>query len=154
MEEVDSSITLIKSMKRIMQSIKRSMDQEFKDINMTGPQGMLIGILLHFNKMKISELSEKLQLSNSTVSGIIDRLENQGLVERTRSKEDRRVVYVNVTPEFKKNAENHFKKIEAKYEELMKEATPEEVESIRKGLRTLENVLERQKLIRSECDDV
>lgn len=154
MEDVDSSITLIKSIKKVMQSMKRSMDQEFKGINMTGPQGMLIGILMHFDKMKISDLSEKLQLSNSTVSGIIDRLEKQGLVERTRSNEDRRVVYVTVTPEFRKNAQEHFKRIEIKYEEMMNEATPEEVEAIRKGLRTLEKVLERQKLIRSECEDV
>ena len=35
--------------------------------------------------MKITELSNKLCLSNSTVSGIIDRLEKQEMVVRERS---------------------------------------------------------------------
>ena len=65
--------------------LKHSMGQHFNPMNLTGPQGMMMGILSHDGEMKISDLSEKIGLSNSTVSGIIDRLEKQGLVERTRS---------------------------------------------------------------------
>ena len=125
--------------------IKQSMGQHFNAMNLTGPQGMMMGILSHDGEMKISDLSEKLGLSNSTVSGIIDRLEKQGLVERTRSLEDRRVVYVNVSTEFRKNSKENFCKIEKTFEDIMTKATTEEVEVILKGLDTLEQILDRQK---------
>jgi MarR family transcriptional regulator, organic hydroperoxide resistance regulator len=125
--------------------IKQSMGQHFNAMNLTGPQGMMMGILSHDGEMKISDLSEKLGLSNSTVSGIIDRLEKQGLVERTRSLEDRRVVYVNVSTEFRKNSKENFCKIEKTFEDIMTKATTEEIEIILKGLDALEQIMDRQK---------
>lgn len=141
---MSKGIRAIRLMKQVMGSVKRSMGKHFEELNITGPQGMLVGILMHYGEMKISDLSEKTGLSNSTVSGIVDRLENQGLVERTRSKEDRRVVYVNVTKEFKKNADAHFKCIENKFESMMSKATAEELDTILRGLETLKEVIDRQ----------
>ena len=145
MSELTSGIKIFKSLKRIGHMIKQSMGQHFNAMNLTGPQGMMMGILSHDGEMKISDLSEKLGLSNSTVSGIIDRLEKQGLVERTRSLEDRRVVYVNVSTEFRKNSKENFCKIEKTFEDIMTKATTEEIEIILKGLDALEQIMDRQK---------
>jgi DNA-binding MarR family transcriptional regulator len=144
-EEMSKGIRAIRLIKQVMGSVKHNMGKQFENMNITGPQGMLVGTLIHYGEMKISDLSEKLGLSNSTVSGIVDRLESQGLVERTRSTEDRRVVYVNVTPEFKKNAKEHFKEFEKKFESMMSKATPEELDTILKGIATLKEVIDRQK---------
>lgn len=145
MEEASKSIRVIKLLKQVMDLMRQKVKCEFKEMNLTGPQGMLIGILAHSDKIKISDLSEKLVLSNSTVSGIIDRLEKQGLVERTRSEEDRRVVYVNITPEFRKSTKEHFSEIEKKLEAAMQMATPEELDNVFKGLDTLKEIMNRQK---------
>ena len=145
MEELGKAISVIKVLKQVMGTMKQNVGHHFKGMNVTGPQGMLMGTLAHYGEMKISDLSEKLSLSNSTVSGIIDRLEKQGLVERTRSKEDRRVVYVCVTSEFKKNSEEHFREIEKKFVEMMNKATSEELDTILEGLNTLKEVMDRQK---------
>ena len=83
MSELKNGIMMAKVLKQIMDSIRQSVVKEFKEMNLTGPQGMLVGILSHHGAMKVSELSERLGLSNSTVSGIVDRLEKQGYVERT-----------------------------------------------------------------------
>lgn len=145
MEEIHNSIKVLKVLKQIMDMMKQNMRHHFKKMNITGPQGMLMGILLHYGEMKISDLSDKLGLSNSTVSGIIDRLEKQGFVERTRSAEDRRVVYVSVTSEYKKIAQENFNEIEKKFEDMLNKATPEELNVIFEGLNTLKEVMERQK---------
>ena len=126
--------------------IKHSMGQHFNDMNLTGPQGMMMGILSHDGEMKISDLSEKIGLSNSTVSGIIDRLEKQGLVERIRSLDDRRVVYVKVSNDFQKNCKKNFSKIEKTFEVALNKATPEEIEIIIKGLDTLEQLMDNQSI--------
>jgi MarR family transcriptional regulator, organic hydroperoxide resistance regulator len=144
MEEVSKAVKVVQLMKKVMSTIKQRMGNHFKEMNLTGPQGMLMGTLAHHGEMKVSELSEKLGLSNSTVSGILDRLENQGLVERTRSKEDRRVVHIKVTDEFKKHSQKHFDEINQLIEQMMNKATPEELDIILGGMNTLEKVINRQ----------
>lgn len=47
--------------------------------------------------LTISELGERMGLNASTVTGLVDRLERSGLVYRSRSKNDRRVVTVWLT---------------------------------------------------------
>jgi DNA-binding MarR family transcriptional regulator len=46
----------------------------------------------------MSELAQKLRCDNSNVTGIIDRLEARGLVERRPGERDRRVKMLTVTP--------------------------------------------------------
>ena len=144
MEEIRKSIEVIKVLKNLMDTIKQNMHEQFKEMRVTGPQGMLMGTLVHNGEMKISDLSEMLALSNSTVSGILDRLEKNGFVKRTRSEEDRRVVYVSVTDEFKKHTQEHFNEIEKKLESMMNKGTPEELEKIFEGIDTLQKVIARQ----------
>ena len=46
---------------------------------------------------RMSALAEVAQTSQASLTGIVDRLEEHGLVERSRSAEDRRVVDVTLT---------------------------------------------------------
>lgn len=46
---------------------------------------------------RMSDLAECAQTSQASLTGIVDRLEDRGLVERVRSVEDRRVVEVSLT---------------------------------------------------------
>ena len=144
MDDYAYGIEVMRDLKKIMMSIRHSSHDHFKDSNLTGPQGMLIGILMHTEKMKISDLSERLCLTNSTVSGIIDRLEKQDIVERVRSDEDRRVVYVKISDEFRSEAKDRFNEMEKEIGSKISKATEEEKEVILKGLKTLEMVLSRK----------
>ena len=142
MEDVNRGIEVIKLLKQIMGLIKNDY-KPYGEMNLTGPQAMLVGIIAHYGEMKISDLSEKMGLSNSTVSGIVDRLEKQGIVERVRSKDDRRVVRVNVTTEHKACIKSKFEAIEYKFAEVMNEATDEEVNKIFEGLEILKRLVEK-----------
>lgn len=48
-------------------------------------------------KVKMSEIAEYLMAPLNTVTGIINRLEKRGIVERTRDQEDRRIVNISLT---------------------------------------------------------
>jgi MarR family transcriptional regulator, organic hydroperoxide resistance regulator len=65
---------------------------------LTGPQLTVVKMLEQIGDLSLSELSEKIRAQNSTVTGIIDRMEREALVVRERSKEDRRVVFIRLTP--------------------------------------------------------
>jgi DNA-binding MarR family transcriptional regulator len=49
--------------------------------------------------MSMGDLSRRLMVSNGNVTGLIDRLAREGLVDRTASPEDRRVQMVSLTGE-------------------------------------------------------
>src|SRR6187551_3719029 len=68
-----------------------------KRADLTGPQLTVVKLLEQVGDLSLSELSDKIRAQNSTVTGIIDRMEREGLVTRERSKEDRRVVYIKLT---------------------------------------------------------
>jgi len=71
---------------------------------LTGSQLLVLKMLEPKGSISLSELSERIRAKNSTVTGIIDRMERDGLVVRRRSEEDRRVVYLELTPKGKKLA--------------------------------------------------
>jgi DNA-binding MarR family transcriptional regulator len=64
---------------------------------LTGPQLTVLKMLETFGDLSLSDLSDRIRAQNSTVTGIIDRMEREGLVVRERSTEDRRVVHINLT---------------------------------------------------------
>lgn len=122
---------------------KRNMGKCFEDTGITRPQAFVIGTLIKCGEMKLTDLGKELRLSNSTVSGIIDRLEKQQLVVRTRSEEDRRIVYVKVTPKFEEMHKGFLKKAEESFENLLGKGTPEEIGKIIEGLNTIKKIMNR-----------
>ena len=93
-----------------------------KRADLTGPQLTVVKLLEAFGDLSLSELSDKIRAQNSTVTGIIDRMERESLVTRERSKEDRRVVYIKLTP---------------KGRELAREIPVEPMEVFKSALETL-----------------
>ena len=92
--EVDSILEAIVYLytesRRITKEVARSAE-------LTGPQLTVLKVLESLGDISLSELSERIRAQNSTVTGIIDRMEREGLVVRARSTEDRRVVHIRLT---------------------------------------------------------
>lgn len=68
-----------------------------RQVELTGPQLTVLKMLEGLGDLSLSELSERIRAQNSTVTGIIDRMERENLVVRARSTEDRRVVKIKLT---------------------------------------------------------
>lgn len=137
METLNESVEVAKLFQEVMQLFKHNMSKMFDDTGMSAPQGMVLGLLSKEKKMKITELSNHLCLSNSTVSGIIDRLEKQEMVVRERSDKDKRVVYVSISPNF----EGMHRIFHKQLENIMSQGSTEELHKIFEGLNTLKKLL-------------
>ncbi|EGK08550.1 transcriptional regulator [Desmospora sp. 8437] len=74
---------------------------EVKKYNLTVPQSIVLRTLAYEGKQSLAGLSEQAGMSTSSLSGIVDRLEGMGYVERQRDQTDRRVVWIDLTPEGK-----------------------------------------------------
>jgi DNA-binding MarR family transcriptional regulator len=141
---------IITNLKKVQQATKQKMHNHFKCMDLTAPQGMLIMIIVGHGDMKISEISKKMGLSNSTVSGIIDRLEVSGYVIRERSEEDRRIVHVKITKTMKEKLKLNDDIISQIMSDALTEATDQELETVRSGLNILNNLLKKTK--EGECN--
>ncbi len=64
---------------------------------LTGPQVTVLKILEGMGALSLSELGSRMSAKSSTVTGIVDRMERDGLVARRRSTLDRRVVHLEAT---------------------------------------------------------
>ncbi|MEO6419215.1 MAG: MarR family transcriptional regulator [Polyangiaceae bacterium] len=72
--------------------------------DLTGPQLTVVKMLEQMGDLSLSELSDAIRAQNSTMTGIVDRMEREEIVERVRSTEDRRVVRIHLTEKGKKLA--------------------------------------------------
>jgi MarR family transcriptional regulator, organic hydroperoxide resistance regulator len=67
------------------------------EFELSPPQVRALGVLDPERPVPMSELAEALHCDNSNVTGIVDRLEDRGLVERRSATHDRRVKMLAVT---------------------------------------------------------
>lgn len=133
---------ILDSLKLVQHALRDHMHDHFKDMGLTGPQGIMM-YTLKSGPLKISDISGAMHLSPSTVSGMVDRLEKMGYVERIRSKEDRRVVLVKTAPLFREKMRRRDETMEHFMSGLLASCTEEEAECIRKGLAALKSLFER-----------
>jgi MarR family transcriptional regulator, organic hydroperoxide resistance regulator len=88
---------IIDNLRRVFQILNEQSKKVEKETGITGPQLWAIKVISEYAPIKVSDLAKSLYLHPATVIGIIDRLEKQNLVERRRSKKDRRVVWIELT---------------------------------------------------------
>ncbi len=84
-------------------------------IEINSAQGRIMFALWQEDNISINQLAKKTQLKKSTLTSMLDRLENMGYIKRERSKKDRRIILIKRT--------NKDKNLEKKYVELSQEHT-------------------------------
>ncbi|NJD90864.1 MAG: MarR family transcriptional regulator [Geobacter sp.] len=90
---------IMDNIRRVFQVVNEQSKKVEKETGLTGPQVWAIKVIAAEGTIRISDLAGRMYLHPTTVVGIIDRLEKRSLVNRVRSREDRRVVDVTLTPE-------------------------------------------------------
>jgi DNA-binding MarR family transcriptional regulator len=81
-----------------MQRLGDSHAPDFLEIDVTMPQAKLLYLLGAAGELHMSELVARLGTSPATVSGLVDRLVDHGLVTRRDDAADRRQVVLALTP--------------------------------------------------------
>src|SRR5271156_5005159 len=76
------------------QRLREPLETEFARGGLTGPQRMVMQALVKSQGLSLKELSAQVSLAHSTVSGIVDRLQARGLVERRRDDADGRATII------------------------------------------------------------
>jgi len=82
-----------------MTMLKCAASERVLRLGLSMAQLHILYTLQRHGEMAMSRLAEVLNVSLSNATGLIDRIEERGYVERTRVPEDRRIVLIRVTPE-------------------------------------------------------
>ena len=88
----------MQSLRRIFKAIQDYSQDVHGKFGITGPQLWALKTISESGNLHLGELSKKMYLHPSTITGVVDRLENKGFVMRERDRVDRRVVNVRLTP--------------------------------------------------------
>jgi len=82
------------------------------------------------NGMTLGELSQRMMVSNGNVTGLVDRLVEQKMIERWPSPTDRRAMLVNLTPEGRKTFRAMARTHEGWIAEIFEGLTRNEMDSL------------------------
>jgi len=133
---------IVELFKRIQKRFRHRIMQTPELNGITVPQLMLIHVLLDHPGLTLTDLSAKMQLAKSTVSGIVDRLVEQNVVRREIPDENRRITRHYLT-EFAEKGKCAAMKATGSYaQELLTGATREDIDIVLNGLRTLDRLMD------------
>ncbi|HET9741690.1 MAG TPA: MarR family transcriptional regulator [Terriglobales bacterium] len=127
----------------IRQQIRRPAEAEFAKGNLTGPQRNVMQAIFHSSGCSLKELSAKVGLAHSTVSGIVDRLVKGGMLERQADAEDRRHTRITVSHEVRDFMEKRYPILAASpLLNVLRQATEPDRKAVVRGIRTLRRLLD------------
>ena len=95
--EENISMQIMMRLRQIIQEMSRHSKQLQEKYKITLPQLICLKEVADHGPIAIGALTQIVFINNSTVTGIIDRLEKRKLVQRIRISQDRRQVHVEIT---------------------------------------------------------
>jgi DNA-binding MarR family transcriptional regulator len=81
----------------IRRALRRPLEAEVARGEITVPQSAVMQAVVRHDGISLKELSREVSLAHSTVSGIVDRLEKRGMIERRADAADGRVTRIHPT---------------------------------------------------------
>ena len=111
-------------------SIYKYLKKTFSDHHIENMNPTRLGILLALadqDGVIMSKLGQRLFVEKSTMTGVIDKMEADGLVERKSDRTDRRALRISLTPKAKRLNEKILKIIDKAYQDLSGDLTSEDL---------------------------
>lgn len=132
---------ILKTYLGVTQHFSQQFREHFGKLNLTFPQALTMNVLGNEGPMPISKLAEKTGSANSTISGVVDRLERLGLARRLRSELDHRVILVETTEKYQQLRKQAATGVNEYFEGLLSALTDGEREEIAAALELLDRTL-------------
>lgn len=119
-------VVLLKSSKTIEEIIKKDISGH----GMKSSDFTVLEALYHKGSLTVREISNAVLINTGSITYVIDKLEKKGYVKRRHCKEDRRVVYIDITEAGTKLMDEIFPKHQEVIEELFSDITEEEKKTV------------------------
>ncbi len=131
------SLDLWVKLARAFTSVQHVAEDHVRSFSLTLPQFGVLECLGHKGSLTFTELSRKQLVSGGNTTVVVDNLEKEGLVMRERCAEDRRQIYVRLTPKGRKLFDRMFNQHAELVAKIMSVLSPEEQERLAALLKKL-----------------
>jgi len=148
-ETKDKTISeTMQSLRRIFKAIHDYSKDVSATFGVTGPQLWALKTIAEEGTLPLGQLSRKMYLHPSTISGVIDRLEDKGYVARVRDNDrgDRRVINVELTLKGKRLIGKAPNPIQGQMIFGLRKLKKEELNLIYQSVRKLVKIMEAEDL--------
>jgi MarR family transcriptional regulator, 2-MHQ and catechol-resistance regulon repressor len=109
-KKADLALTMWVKLARATTTFGRLAGKDIEQHGLTPPQFGVLDMLGHPGPLTTGDIVRRMLVTGGCVTVILDNLEKDGLVERIRSKEDRRVVTVKLTSKGESTFRSIFRK--------------------------------------------
>ena len=121
-------------------AVFQEMSAQLSKFDVTPVQYGVMYCLWVTKKNSPKEIAEELRLENSTISGVLERMEKKGLIKRKVSKEDRRFVEIILTDKGNDLEEPILETVEEVNRIVLKDMGQQEQEALKASLRHLAGI--------------
>ena len=127
----------------IRRALRKPLEAEVAKGELTAPQMDVMRVVVRHAGISLKDLSRAVSLAHSTVSGIVDRLEKRGMVQRRPDAQDGRVSLVHPTTTVKDFIREQIPALNRRpLESALQRASQAERTSIGNAIRRLRELLE------------
>lgn len=127
----------------IRRAMRRPLEAEFAKGGLTMPQKAVMQAVVGSQGISLKDLSRQVSLAHSTVSGIVDRLEKRGMIERRPDPADGRISRIHASVAVATFLRDRMPALAAgPLEAALRRATEAERALLAKALRRLRELLE------------
>ncbi|UCD83865.1 MAG: MarR family transcriptional regulator [Deltaproteobacteria bacterium] len=145
-EKVSLEMQIIDSLRRVLQAIDIYSVWLRRNYGLNASQLSCLQELADSGPLSISQLSKKVILSASTLTSVVDKLEEKELLMRVRNLPDRRVIQLQLTDSGREAVRNAPKTVLMKIMEGLSHFPVEAKDEINRSLTRLISVIESEKL--------
>lgn len=101
-----------------------------QEIPLTEQQWRVIRALYEFEELESKQLAELCSILSPSLTGIINRLEQQGYINRRKSPEDQRRILISLTDTAKTMFARMSPRVEARYQEMTERFSHEDMKAL------------------------
>ncbi|WP_229417997.1 MarR family winged helix-turn-helix transcriptional regulator [Massilia sp. Root351] len=124
-----------------MQGFERLSGEHVRECGLTHAQFDIIATLGNTEGMSYKELGDKTLITKGTMTGVIERLEQKGLVERVRSLDDKRSWFIRLSPQGEQVFREVFPKVISRGGEVFAGYSDDDFAALEKTLSGLKQVI-------------
>ncbi|MEI6835950.1 MAG: MarR family transcriptional regulator [Candidatus Falkowbacteria bacterium] len=94
----ETNLKLVIATARFYNALFLEINKNIQSFNLTISEFGVLEMLLHKGDQPVQKVAEKILVTSGTMTSVVDKLQNKGLVLRQKCEKDQRIFYVCLTP--------------------------------------------------------
>lgn len=136
-QDEELSLKLFVVLTRTLDSIRKKIEDDIKSLGLNPTEFAVLELIYHKGDQPIQKIGEKVLIASSSITYVVDKLEQKQLVKRKPCANDRRITFATITLKGNNLMDTIFPKHTEAINEIMAGLTSDEKENMINELKKL-----------------